>query len=563
MERYQEELIRKAKKEKPDKKTDKKKADTSGKPSFSKIPTQKTNIKDSPIKGGPIFGDPIKLDKKLNELTKVKNNFLTEITTIESQLVDFYQQFWALASPQNMVENWDAKFPVLLLPIRIETRFLTYDNDPKKYLGVRFIPDDIFVVTHEKLLTPDEIDSGKKYWEKLKEKLGFFTESERTINHKGAWQVLNSLYGSGRAAYIALKTRPTNWPIDQSMLMEDPLQFPSFAEYKDSSWSLPPRSYIIPDKFVVTLTNGATTLEKTGTHVHAYPLILGADPNFEGDLFKEDDDGVLKMDERIRWLYDFEAAVSNGMAVKIELNDTQYNAGFDKITVLGLRLSADPNHSQKLLEELINNHHYGLTGFGIVPQGTPTNNSKDKPSGYSQQRQDPAFSFRTEQSDKLIGSLDFSNKLAWKDGQWLAHGLGINSETLEHSYYSNHTDRLEAIAMNDVLWHGTLGYYFKHMLVTWNTLSNDTLSISDIANLKEFFTAYISGRGPLPAIRVGNQPYGVLPITAYSKMVWENADSVPKKLQPVLNFFQRKLAKKAWKCKNDKSRVRQLATRFS
>ncbi|MBK7305383.1 MAG: hypothetical protein IPI90_19555 [Saprospiraceae bacterium] len=53
------------------------------------------------------------------------------------------------------------------------------------------------------------------------------------------------------------------------------------------------------------------------------------------------------------------------------------------------------------------------------------------------------------------------------------HGLGINSETLEHSYYSNHTDRLEA-AMNDVLWHGTLGYYFKHMLVTWNTLNNDT-----------------------------------------------------------------------------------------
>ncbi|MBK9643303.1 MAG: hypothetical protein IPO72_18965 [Saprospiraceae bacterium] len=100
LERYQEELIRKAKKEKPDKKTDKKKADTSGKPFFSKIPIQKTDLKGSPIKGGPIFGDPIKLDKKLNELTKVKNNFLTEITTIESQLVDFYQQFWALASPR-------------------------------------------------------------------------------------------------------------------------------------------------------------------------------------------------------------------------------------------------------------------------------------------------------------------------------------------------------------------------------------------------------------------------------------------------------------------------------
>ncbi|MBK9629504.1 MAG: hypothetical protein IPO62_00305 [Saprospiraceae bacterium] len=425
------------------------------------------------------------------------------------------------------------------MPIRIETRFLTYDGDPKKYLGVRFIPDDIFVDTHETILTSDENEAGKNYWSKIGD-----PENDRLTNYKKEWRVLNSLYGSNRAAYIVLKTKPLNWPADDSEAIPSDLQYPPFTLSKDNSWSLPARSYVVPDKFVVRLQNGTDVIERESKPVHAYPLILGPDPNSEEDLFEEDEDGNLSMDGRIRWLYDFDAAVANGMAVKIEITNAQYNSGFDKITVLGLRLSADQHHSQQLLEGLVDSHHYGQNGFGIVPQGTPTNNSKDKPSGYSQLRQDPTFSFQTEQESPLIGPLDISNKFEWKDGQWLAYGLGIGVDTFAHTYFANHTDRIEATAMNEALWHGTLGYYFKHMLVTWNTLSNDTLSISDIANLKEFFTAYISGRGPLPAIRVGNQPYGVLPITAYSKMVWENADSVPKKLQPVLNFF-----KESWRRK--------------
>jgi hypothetical protein len=39
----------------------------------------------------------------------------------------------------------------------------------------------------------------------------------------------------------------------------------------------------------------------------------------------------------------------------------------------------------------------------------------------------------------------------------------------------------------------------------------------DVAATRAFFARYVSGRGPLPAVRVGQQPYGVLPAMAFSR----------------------------------------------
>src|SRR5205085_2943232 len=39
----------------------------------------------------------------------------------------------------------------------------------------------------------------------------------------------------------------------------------------------------------------------------------------------------------------------------------------------------------------------------------------------------------------------------------------------------------------------------------------------EIETTRRFFTNYVSGRGPLPAVRVGRQPYGILPAMAFSR----------------------------------------------
>ena len=63
--------------------------------------------------------------------------------------------------------------------------------------------------------------------------------------------------------------------------------------------------------------------------------------------------------------------------------------------------------------------------------------------------------------------------------------------------------------MNVAMWNGTLGYMLEEMLTP-------LFSRADIAATRLFFTRYVSGRGPLPAVRVGRQPYGILPVTSFA-----------------------------------------------
>ena len=44
-----------------------------------------------------------------------------------------------------------------------------------------------------------------------------------------------------------------------------------------------------------------------------------------------------------------------------------------------------------------------------------------------------------------------------------------------------------------------------------------------------FFTRYVSGRGAVPAIRIGGQPYGILPTTAFSRIRWLDPGSASRR----------------------------------
>ena len=65
--------------------------------------------------------------------------------------------------------------------------------------------------------------------------------------------------------------------------------------------------------------------------------------------------------------------------------------------------------------------------------------------------------------------------------------------------------------MNTALFPATLGYFMEEMM-------DPLLTERDIDATRAFFSNFVSGRGPIPAIRIGKQPYGILPISVYSKM---------------------------------------------
>ncbi len=67
--------------------------------------------------------------------------------------------------------------------------------------------------------------------------------------------------------------------------------------------------------------------------------------------------------------------------------------------------------------------------------------------------------------------------------------------------------------MQIALWPATLGYMM-------DTLLAPVFSERPIAATRQFFTRYVSGRGPLPALRIGDQPYGILPAVAFARLDW-------------------------------------------
>ena len=100
-----------------------------------------------------------------------------------------------------------------------------------------------------------------------------------------------------------------------------------------------------------------------------------------------------------------------------------------------------------------------------------------------------------------------------RDGQWLAEYLGIDPAVFGKVSHAEGRDQLEARAMNIALWPATFGYWMETMM---NPLFDDR----DVEAMRWFFTHFVSGRGPLPTVRIGAQPYGILPTTAFSRIKW-------------------------------------------
>jgi hypothetical protein len=169
-----------------------------------------------------------------------------------------------------------------------------------------------------------------------------------------------------------------------------------------------------------------------------------------------------------------------------------------------------------MLEELITNHQFGPKGFSLVPQGTPSNNTERNGTGYSDNDPYDDQAFFTDFQAPAFEPSAANPRRSQTDGRRLADAWGIGFEPLQTVQHADQTDVLDARAMNTALFPSTLGYWLKNWM--------SPVVSADVARLtRTFFTQYVSGRGPLPAIRVGNQPYGVLLTSDLSRWKYPRA----------------------------------------
>jgi hypothetical protein len=369
--------------------------------------------------------------------------------------------------------------PLVLLPVRLETRFATGGRAPE--LWIRVYPDEIHADSHEHELTDKETAAGQAYWNTV------WADADAAPI---AWQVLLQTVATPRAAWVVEQLTPIN-------LGDDPRpQAPRFPQppRKTDSWTRAAEARLLPDRFVALGFRQGVEVARAIGRAIVEPVAVTLSPDASAaQQFDISGDGLI-VDDAVRWTIDFQRAVEIGMAVQMPLAAADVQNGFDELLVVGVKGSLPPQQSAAELAQLFEEHHYGRS-LAFVRQGTPTNNTERAPSGYPPEDANGARSFAIER--------DETRNIAGRDGERFAAALGIPSATVLHVERSEADEQSGARAMCAALWPATFGYFFEELL-----FSDD--QDEEVDAFRDYFIEHVRARGHYPAFRVGSTPYGIV-----------------------------------------------------
>jgi hypothetical protein len=376
----------------------------------------------------------------------------------------------------HVIEGINTRIPITMLPLRLETRFAGTAASPQ--LLVRIYPDDVHIDQFDPRLTPDEERYGQRYW----------TDIRSGVDPKQAWTQLLKDAGPTRVIWVREALAPTN-------AAGAPV-FPAVAT-RAAGDGVAATARALPDYFSVRVRMGGKqkivqgsavmqNLQVSMSFATAPDAPTAGSPPSAGSAKP-----TLVLDEGMRWMVDFDAAVAAGMGVAIDLDPGTTH--IDDVAVVGVSANVAPADAAARLASLIDAHRRS-DGAEFIPLGTPTNNLADSPSGYSA-------------DDVPVPPTSIAPPLAGSVAAELARALGVDPMSLAPVRASDDRELDQAGAMSRALFEATWGTYLR----------NQAAPIFDQSMMPEVYshvTAYLRGTGSLPTLRLGRQPYGVLPVLA-------------------------------------------------
>jgi hypothetical protein len=364
--------------------------------------------------------------------------------------------------------------PIALLPVRIETRFTDATT-----IAVRVYPDDLHIDAFDPRLTRAELHHGRAYWE---------------APDDAAWERVLGVLSPARAAWATRATRPG---------APDPQMRGDQERLAPQVWTLPSRWRFLG------LTGGRLVVDEVGADIPVpLPLSLLAVDERPTDS----DDGA--------WAVDFPAAVRVGMAATLRL--PEHVDHLDQLFVIGVRLASADQAGERLRGTLLG-HSFGA-GLGFLQPGTSTNNTPQSRSGWSSR---PTASAPAPKEPKLARETDagrLADALGLSEASFLAECPG-GAETSE-----------QTIAGLSLLSWGALGQGIVDAAHTLDLRDLNGLPFHEAPwrSVRDHLVNFVRSRGTLPTIRVGHQPYGVLPVTSVDEWVPADGDGADALIQPWL-----------------------------
>jgi hypothetical protein len=372
----------------------------------------------------------------------------------------------------------EGDIPLVLLPVRIEVR----STADQAALRVRIFPDTVHVESLDEGLGDAELAAGRAYWQQVWP--GGDTQ--------GPWPTLVSAVGARRAPWVAESLRPLN-------LDERPGAEPAFpAPAPRGGNNAVART--LPDRFFVRVEqDGAAPVT---VHGAAIPDELPVGLRDQSSLveLELDEFDLPPVDQSLKWLVDYAEAERLGMAVTVPLPVA--GRAVRRLVVYGVRAALAPAEGAARLARLIRSHGF-TDGAEFVAQGTPTNNTDSARTGWS--RRTPAG------PPELAGA---GTAVEASNAGVVATALGIDPAQLGSLQGAGDGEQARAAAFNAALWTTTWKEAVEHISQAGRNNGDKRLDSPSLDAVRDFWIESVRGRGPLPAIRLGRQPYGLLPLVS-------------------------------------------------
>jgi hypothetical protein len=274
----------------------------------------------------------------------------------------------------------------------------------------------------------------------------------------------------------------------------------------------------MPDRWTAVLHSGGHVASQVTGRDITRPLAVGPDPQrapldaATGAAIAAGD--ALAVDPGMQWMIDFDTAEAAGMALRIAIPSSVLAAGLDSLVVFGVANSIDPAHGGAQFADLLDAHHY-TDGLEFLRLGAPSNNTDDRRAAYSSEDPAHARSFAIEMASAPAAAANalHAGTALGVPADRIAATLGTIGEATTDSDH-------DARSMNTALWQVGWGYYLTNMMGPETGLTSDAVDWA-----RTHFLDSVRAGGPLPVLRCGRQPYGVLPVTSLDLWTADPSDA--------------------------------------
>ena len=356
---------------------------------------------------------------------------------------------------------------------------------------------EIFYGINSGRLTDDEIARCKTYDEAarqfiidervgVREALGWQDTGNPKI--KSAWIEFAKAFSPVRARQIAKAALDENWDFDTDNAEEDPIDI-----LMDQGISL----HTLPEEIsIYTIKDSKLELLVDDITINRGNLIVAPD-ELEGAL----------------WMTDFEKAVEAGMGIII--NDQKKTIQIDQadwLIVVGLN---DTPESRNILEEILRRNNANGE-LAILAQDSPTNNTESTTTSYTGLEVDAEEYLRKTRIRIPTGNYpqNLSDQLSQNslDAHKLTNIFKLSNSTLSEMPDADLSEMIDAGAMAALLWTPCTLLFEKTWGKEFRQHFHADPQVSANFSLGNFFIQNVRARGTLPILRVGENPYGILPV---------------------------------------------------